>query len=263
MGYRGKANEGRHLARLPDGACVMTVKHWPIPVQRSAVALAPFTNDLKSRFLKGLAKPDLESIVAAATQRRCLANSVVVNQGDPAEYFFLLTKGYARHFFLTPEGKKVLLLWLGPGEVFGGATFLSNPSSYLLGTEMVEDSWVLVWQRKTIRELASRYPQLMENALLVAGDYLTWFLAAHVALISHNARERVAGVLVSLAEGVGRKVSGGVKIDITNEQLANAANVTPFTASRLLSEWQRNGAVVKNRGGVVLRALEQLFLHQV
>jgi CRP-like cAMP-binding protein len=241
----------------------MTVRPLPIPVRRPELLSSAFAENRKSRFLHGLARPDLDSVLAAATPRRCFADSVVVNQGDPAEYFFLLSKGCARHFFLTPEGRKVLLLWLGPGEVFGGATFLSSPSSYLLGTEMVEDSWVLVWQRKTIRELATRYPQLMENALSIAGDYLTWFLAAHVALISHSARERVAGVLVSLADGIGRKVSGGVKLDITNEQLANAANVTPFTASRLLSEWQRNGAIVKSRGGVVLRGLEQLFLHQV
>jgi CRP-like cAMP-binding protein len=241
----------------------MTVRHSPSPVQRSAVVLSPFADDLKSRFLKGLARPDLETVMAAATRRRYVADSVVINQGDPGVYLFLLTKGCARHFFITPEGRKVLLLWLGPGEVFGGATLLLTPSPYLLGTEIVEDSSVVVWQRKTIRELAARYPQLMENALLVAGDYLTWFLAAHVALISHNARERVAGVLVSLGEGIGRKVAGGVRIDITNEQLANAANVTPFTTSRLLSEWQRNGAVVKSRGGVVLRAPEQLFLHQV
>ena len=241
----------------------MTVRPLPTAVQRPEVLSSAFAEQSKSRLLQGLAKPDLDSILAAATPRRYLADSIVVNQGEPAEHFFLLTKGQARHFFLTPEGRKVLLIWLGPGEIFGGATIALSPAFYLLSTEMVEDTWVLVWQRKVIRELAARYPQLMENALLIAGDYLTWFLAAHVALISHSARERVAGVLVSLAEGIGRKVSGGVKLDITNEQLANAANVTPFTASRLLSEWQRNGAVVKSRGGVVLRALEQLFLHQV
>jgi CRP/FNR family transcriptional regulator, nitrogen oxide reductase regulator len=192
-----------------------------------------------------------------------LANSVVTNQGDPADYLFLVTKGCARYFFVTPEGRKVLLHWLGAGEVFGGAALLPRPSTYLVSTEMVTDSWVLVWRRKTIRDLAARYPELMENALLVTFDYMTLFLAAHVALISHSARERLAGVLVSLAEGFGQDASGGVKLRITNEELANAANVTPFTASRLLSEWQRNGAVVKSRGGVVLRAPHKLLLHKV
>jgi CRP-like cAMP-binding protein len=241
----------------------MTVRSWPTSNRRSAERSSSLGDGLDSRFLEGLPTPDLESVLAAATRRRCLANSVVVNQGDPADYLFLITKGCARYFFVTPEGRKVLLHWLGAGEVFGGAALLPRPSSYLVSTEIVTDSWVLVWRRKTIRELAARYPELMENALSLAFDYLTLFLAAHVALISHSARERLAGVLVSLADGFGQDVPGGVKLVITNEELANAANVTPFTASRLLSEWQRSGAVAKSRGGVVLRAPHRLLLHKV
>lgn len=241
----------------------MTVKSWPASNRRSAERSSLLDEGLESRFLEGLLKPDLDFVLSAATKRRCLANSVVTNQGDPADYLFLVTKGCARHFFITPDGRKVLLHWLGVGEVFGGVAVLSRPSSYLVSTEMVTDSWVLVWRRKTIRDLMARYPELMENALLVASDYFTLFLAAHVALVSHSARERLAGVLISLAEGFGQDGSGGVKLVITNEELANAANVTIFTASRLLSEWQRNGAVVKSRGGVVLRAPHKLLLHKV
>jgi len=239
------------------------VKSWPTLNARSPERSFPLEDGFESRFLEGLLRPDLELVLSAATKRSCLANSVVTNQGDPADYLFLLTKGCARYFVVTPDGRKVLLHWLMPGEVFGGAALLSTPVSYLVSTEMVTDSWVLVWRRKTIRELAARYPELMENALLVAFDYMTLFVAAHVALVSHSARERLAGVLVSLAEGFGKDVSGGVKLVITNEELANAANVTTFTASRLLSEWQRNGAVVKSRGGVVLRAPHKLLLHKV
>jgi CRP-like cAMP-binding protein len=84
-----------------------------------------------------------------------------------------------------------------------------------------------------------------------------------VALISHSARERLAQVVTSLAQGIGHKVHGGVKLEITNEQLANAANLTLFTASRLLSEWQRKGAIVKSRGSILLRTPQRLFLHEV
>jgi len=241
----------------------MTVRSWPTSNRRSAERSSPLEDGFESRFLEGLPKPDLELVLSAATKRRYLANSVVTTQGDPADYLFLVTKGCARYFFITPDGRKVLLHWLGVGEVFGGAALLSRPSCYLVSTEMVTDSWALVWRRKEIRELAARCPELMDNALLLAFDYMTLFLTAHVALISHSARERLAGVLVSLAAGFGQDASGGVKIVITNEELANAANVTTFTASRLLSEWQRDGAVVKSRGGVVLRAPHKLLLHKV
>jgi CRP-like cAMP-binding protein len=70
-------------------------------------------------------------------------------------------------------------------------------------------------------------------------------------------------VLVCLAGVIGQKVAGGVEFDVTNEDLASAANITPFTASRLLSEWQRNRAVVKRRGKIVLRSPERLLLNVV
>ena len=221
------------------------------------------TASLKSRFLEGLCPLDLNVILAAAKQRHFASNSVVVNQGNPADHLFLLTRGRARFFFNTQEGKKVILLWLTPGEIFGGAALLSTPSMYLVSTETLKDCSMLVWDRATLRNLAGRYPRLLENALLIAYDYLAWYVADHVALTSHTARQRLAGVLVCLAQTIGEKVSGGFEFDATNEELAGAANVTPFTASRLLSQWQDNGAVLKHRGKVLLRSPERLLLHTI
>jgi CRP/FNR family transcriptional regulator, nitrogen oxide reductase regulator len=228
-----------------------------------ATGIASQTSGLKSRFLEGLAPRDLEIIRAAATERRYLASSVITNQGNPADHLLLLTSGRARYFYITQEGQKTLLLWLTPGEILGGAAFLSRPSQYLMSTEALRDSAFLVWDRATIRSLAAKYPRLLENALLMGSDYLAWYLADHVALVCDTARERLAQVLIQLAGVIGQKVPGGVEFDATNEELASAANVTPFTASRLLSEWQTNHAVVKRRGKILLRSPERLLLHVV
>jgi CRP-like cAMP-binding protein len=214
----------------------------------------------RARFLEGLSKPEQRSVLEAASYRRFRGHSVVLNQGEPADQLYLLIKGSARYFFLTPEGRKVYLHWLVPGDIFGGASLLANPSDFLVSTEVVKNSCTLVWERNAIRSLAKRYPKLLENGLAIAMDYLTWYLASHLGLICHTARERLAHVLVSLSRGIGRKCSNGVHLDITNEQLANTANITLFTASRLLSGWQRTGAVAKSRGRVILRRPERLFL---
>jgi hypothetical protein len=59
---------------------------------------------------------------------------------------------------------------------------------------------------------------------------------------------------------MGQRISGGIEFDITNEELANAANITPYTTSRILSEWQRTGAIRKQRGKIIVRSTERLFL---
>jgi CRP-like cAMP-binding protein len=223
--------------------------------------IASVSVEFRSQFLDGLTPADRKTILAAATQRRFLANSVITNQGHPADHLFLLRKGLARYFFVTGEGKKLLFRWLGPEDLFGGRTVLSSHSSYLCSTEAVTDISVLVWDRSTIRGLIARYPRLLENALLTASDYLAWHVTSHIGLACHTARQRVAQVLITLARTVGQEVRGGVALPITNEDLANAANVTPFTASRLMSKWQSDRALVKRRGKVLLRSPERLFLH--
>jgi CRP-like cAMP-binding protein len=128
---------------------------------------------------------------------------------------------------------------------------------------MITDSLVLVWDRATIRGLIDRFSRLLENALLGASDYLTWHLTAHISLACFSARQRVAQVLVTLARTNGEKAPGGIALNVTNEELANAANVTIFTTSRLISEWRRSGALAKRRGKLLLRSSERLFWRTV
>jgi CRP-like cAMP-binding protein len=228
-----------------------------------ASGIAAVSVDVRSQFLAGLIPAHRKTILSAATQGRFLSYSVITNQDHPADHFYLLTKGLARFFFLTEEGRKLLFQWVGPGDFFGGRAVLSRPSSYLFSTETVMDSSVLVWDRRTIRGLVERYPRLLENALLTASDFLTWHLTSYIGLACYTARRRVAQVLVTLGRTIGQKVPGGIEVRITNEELANAANVTPFTASRLMSEWQRDRALVKRRGAIVLRSPERLFLRMM
>lgn len=212
----------------------------------------------ESTFLRGLSRTDMEFVIGAAQVRQFSSNSVVVNQDEPANHLFFLLKGSGRYFIHTQGGRKLLLLWLAPGEIFGGSALLEQPSRYLCGVEVTRGTRILVWKRETIRELSARYPRLLENTLSIANDYLTWYVATHVALTCDSARQRVAQVVLNLARGIGEEVEGGISLAITNEELANTSNVTLFTVSRLMAEWERRGAIVKNRGKVFIPRLQDL-----
>lgn len=210
--------------------------------------------------LRGLRPQEIDCILAAATSRRVPAKSVMTRQDEPADNLLLLWKGRARYFFETPDGKKLIMIWIAPGHAFGGAALVSQPTNYLLSTETVCESVVLVWDGRTIRGLSRRFPQLLENAIAIAVDYLSWYIAAHAALCSKNARQRLASVLLACTSSMGQRIPGGVEFEVTNEELASAANITPYTTSRILNEWQRTGAIRKLRGKIVVRSTERLFL---
>lgn len=219
--------------------------------------------DLKPRFLRGLGAPELHEVVSAADYRRFAADSVILNQGHHANALVLLIRGQARTTFTTNGGQRMLLRWLPTGEVVGLAALLPATKDYILSTEAVKESWGLVWDRTTIRKLALRHPAIWENAFAIVSEALAGYLAVHVSQTRHAAKQRLARTLVDLASAIGSRTSAGVEVGVRNEDLANAANITQFTASRVLNEWQRDGLLIKTRGRIVLRSLESLLLHEV
>jgi len=78
------------------------------------------------------------------------------------------------------------------------------------------------------------------------------------ARASQTAQQRLARMLVESARQLGCAGADGIEFDLTNEQLAEMANVSLFTASRQLSEWERQGILAKSRGKVLLRSPERL-----
>jgi len=219
--------------------------------------------ELKPRFFCGLAPAELNVIVSAAEYRRFGANSVILNQGSSAGAVVLLLRGEVRTAFTTKSGQRLLLRWLSAGEVLGLAALLPNACQYFVNTEAVKESWGLMWERAAIRSLAVRYPALWENAFAIVSEALAGYLSVHVSQTCHTAPQRIARALVDLASAVGHRCAAGIELALRNEDLANAANVTQFTASRVLNEWQRSGLVTKTRGKIVLRSPESLLLREI
>ena len=70
---------------------------------------------------------------------------------------------------------------------------------------------------------------------------------------------RLARALTILGIRAGIRNHLGVEIRIKNEQLASLADVSPFTASRLLKRWEREGMITKRRGLIHITCPEKLL----
>jgi len=221
--------------------------------------LVPNLRDLDVPLLEGLSAVDRQLVLDSAKLKRFAANTAVSRQEHSDDYMYLLIRGRARYFYVTHDGQKILLRWFKPGEIFGGMTMLQRPACYLMGTEVLTDSSAMVWDREGIRQLVAQYPRLLDNALTIAAEYSAMLLASLIAVSCRTAKERLAETLITLAQSVGHMNTHGVEIDVTNEELAQAAHVTLFTASRQLSDWSRLKVLMKKRGKIVLRSPERLF----
>src|ERR1700761_1483641 len=136
------------------------------------ISVTAFLRERKPRFFEGLDLPAVRTIMAAGTQQRFAANSVIARQGYAAGHLYLLLTGRLRRFFTTVDGHKVVLLRVTAGEIFGEAALLARPQEYLVSSEATTHTTTLVWSRSTIRSLCAQYSRLVENSLLISFDYL-------------------------------------------------------------------------------------------
>jgi CRP-like cAMP-binding protein len=205
--------------------------------------------------------PDQKRIVVESAERRLVrADEVVIRTGEAATSLFLLTKGKAKFYRVTKKGEEVLLWWLAPDDTFGLGALIAAPVNYIGTAQTLDECEMLVWTRDKIRSLAATYKLLSQNGLHIILDYLAIYTDRFVTLATGTAEERLAHTLLQLARKIGLVRPGGVELPIRNEDLAALANVSPFTASRQLNDWERQGLVQKTRGRVVILSPEGLVI---
>ena len=222
--------------------------------------MGPEPTDLTSiPLFAGLRRDEIALIVAAASRRIFEGSEIIMSPEEPATRLYLIRGGHVDYFVLTGCGKEILLRRMVPGDVFGVASFLSSPIGYLGTAKPAPRGEVLEWQRPAVLKLAQAYPRFPENALRVSLQYIALLARRHARLVSSTAAERLASAITGLACRAGHALPSGVEIEIKNEELASLSDTSLFTASRMLKRWEREGAVEKTRGKVLLRRPERLL----
>src|SRR6267142_301050 len=216
------------------------------------------THESTAEFLAGIGRKHLPEILAAAEIRKISARHVILREGSPPAYLFLLKSGIAKFYRLTRNGDEVLLWRLVSGDTFGLGTLLARPTPYIGTAETTRDSELLVWEQARIRGLARKYPRLAQNALDIVLRYLTAHFDRLFDLVTCTAGERLARAVLHLGD-TGIVVPSGIEVAATNEELGALANVNAFTVSRLLNRWAREGALTKSRGKVFIHSPERLI----
>ena len=238
-----------------SGRKSLTVFDEDRPIRAASRAALP--RGFRSRLLEGLTPSQIGAVLAAAKQRVTSANQLLQREGDQANHLSLLVTGLAAFYKATPEGGKLFLRWIAPGDAFGLAA-LTPPRSYLTTVQALREASVFMWERASALALFSQTPRLRENAYSIACDYVARLTDLLVMRTGQTAQRRLAQMLVEGARQIGKDGHEGIEFVLTNEQLAEMADVSLFTASRQLAEWQRQGILTRSRGKILLHAPERL-----
>ncbi|HEY7789685.1 MAG TPA: Crp/Fnr family transcriptional regulator [Vicinamibacterales bacterium] len=208
---------------------------------------------------QGLPADRLASILTLAHERTMDPGDFFFREEDPAEHFFVLTRGRVKLTQLTPEGHQVVLSLLGPGDAFGGVGAFGE-ASYPIGAEAIGEAAALAWTSATMRHLFEQESTIALNALHFVSGRLHDLQRRHRQAMTERVERRVARAVLRLAHEAGRPVEAGVEITfpVSRQDIAEMTGTTLYTVSRLLSGWEERGLIRSGRQHIVLTDPEAL-----
>jgi CRP-like cAMP-binding protein len=197
---------------------------------------------------------DLDAIVDLARERAVPRDAFFFRQGDPATDLYVLSNGQIKLTQLTPDGQQVLLSFIGPGEIFGGIGALGD-AVYPASAQAAQDSAAFAWDSNVLARLMEAYPPLALNAMRHLARRVQELQQRNLELATERVERRIARALLRLASASGRKVEGGVLIDLplSRQDVAEMTGTTLYTVSRIISGWQEKGIVEAGREKVLIR----------
>jgi CRP-like cAMP-binding protein len=204
-------------------------------------------------FFAGLSSEDISQVNRLFHDEGYTPGEAIYSAGAPAMQLYVVATGKVKLIRHTLGGQDVLLDILTAGEFFGTLA--------LLGEEIYPDTaqaqtvcCVLSVAAQNFQVILQRYPPVAVSALNIVAQRLKSAYETIRQLSAQPIEQRLAAALLKLAEKLGEPHAEGLLIQapLSRQDLADMTGTTLETASRILSQFQKEGLIRSGRQWVAI-----------
>jgi len=179
--------------------------------------------------------------------------------GSPAEFVSVVGTGFVKMTKPSASGFEVAMELLGPGQSFGLIAAIEG-RSFPLSACAVTNCWYLKIPSRALMPLYEASGRFKDGVIRNLGPRLRKAHDMMARLSSNRVEERLAAVLLILADSYGIETSEGIRLTVplTRQDLGEMAGTTVETTIRTLSRWQKEGWIGTERQHITIRRLEDL-----
>lgn len=200
--------------------------------------------------------PDALLRIAAVSEfKRLRRGDVLWRRGDPASEFNLVVQGLIAIFVPSSAGRTMMVGLFEPGQSVGDAAVIEGATRNCAAYAFTTPQTVMTLPRAEVLAALTQHGA----AAIALGRYLgkmNDLLTRRLALSTATADARLARILLDLAERFGDELEDGsvlIPLRVTRAQLAALVGATVETTIRTLSRWTRDGHIVSDEHGIVLK----------
>jgi len=207
----------------------------------------------RTPFFAALTSEELAEINRLYRERAFAAGQTIYDAGEPATRLYVVATGKVKVIRLTPHGQNVLLDILPPGEFFGSLSTLGD-REYPSSAEAHTACCVLSVSAEEFQAILHRHPPV---ALAVLDMVAARLHEAHELIEQYSGQSierRLASLLLKLGDKMGEQRDGAllIQMPLSRQDLADMAGTTVETASRIMSQFRKDGLIQSGRRWVAL-----------
>jgi CRP/FNR family transcriptional regulator len=207
-----------------------------------------------------LSVQDRQRVLRELTETRYGKGEVIFREGDPTEYFHIVTEGTVKCVKSNPDGKECTLKMLMPGDLFCCDAAAFDGASHPGTAQPMGDVSVLRMSKKAYFDMLRRSPDAALEVIKYLGNRLNEAQEKAKILAMDRADQRLAALLVDLATRSGCEDPQGIRLPmrLTRQDMANMVGTTTETVIRIMSRFKRNHFVAGTANRLIIRNIERL-----
>ena len=202
----------------------------------------------RSTLFGGLPRETLQAGAEAASEKKLDKGDALFRQGDDATTHYIVASGRLRLDQTTPDGKNIVLRFMGPGDLVGSVAVMRG-IPYPATPTAVEETRALYWSHPRMMELIQAHPALAMKAMNMMGGRIEELQERLQQVATQQVERRIAATVLKIAGQSGRKTEAGVEIPfaLSRQDLAEMTGTTLHTVSRTISAWIEEGIIEGRR----------------
>jgi CRP/FNR family cyclic AMP-dependent transcriptional regulator len=202
--------------------------------------MATLTETLSNTSLfQGFDAEDIENVASQTIIRQFPKNTVVVNQGDETDSFYVILQGKVDVFLHNDKGKEIIINTLGECESFGELAPLGGiPRQASIIT--TEDSILGIISRQVFMDTLLTKPSVSMRIIDLLIGRIQDLTEEVSSLALEDVYNRVVRVLYKHAAEIGEKL---VTEKLTQQDIASRVGATREMVHRILKELKTGGYI--------------------
>src|ERR1700752_1815806 len=201
--------------------------------------------------LADLGADELQRIAGICHTQQMTAGEVLFQQGDAGDALFGVRRGQVRIETGAPDGSRLTLNFMGPGDLFGEVAVLDGQNR-TADARAAEATELFVLRREDFLAFLEREPKVATRITMLLCQRIRWQSERMEESVLQPLPIRLARRLCALASDFGSEVH------ISQEQLGVFVGAARESVNRQLQLWRKDGILDLQRGRILLQNMTKL-----